>query len=89
MSCLPWQVRIGFFNSHGEALITLVRVLVGEGWHEVTFAVLNARGSFIMFLYFGAAAWSSQWPTSRRRRIVPPCSGSSGREAKRAQALAT
>ena len=45
--------RIGFFDSHGEAMITLVQMLMGEGWHEVTFAVLNARGSFVIFWYFG------------------------------------
>ena len=45
-------VRIGFFNSHGEAMITLVQVLVGEDWHQIMFAVQNARHSFIMGLFF-------------------------------------
>ena len=26
-------MRIGFFNSYGEAAITLVQLLVGEDWH--------------------------------------------------------
>jgi len=48
-------VRISSFANIGSAMLALMQVLIGEGWHELMFAIMNAYHSWfwsIPFLLF-------------------------------------
>ena len=48
-------VRLSSFDNVGSAMLTLMQVLIGEGWHDIMFATMNGRHSWywaIPFLIF-------------------------------------
>ncbi len=48
----PEVVRVTSFDSIGSAMLTLMQVLIGEGWHAIMFAVMNGRHSWYWAAFF-------------------------------------
>ena len=46
------SVRVSAFQSVGSASFALLQILIGEGWHDIMFAVMNAKHSWYGAAYF-------------------------------------
>ena len=45
-------VRLSAFDSVGSAMLTLVQMLVGEGWHSIMYGTMNGHHSWYWAAYF-------------------------------------
>ena len=46
------HVRLASFDTLSGAMLCLVQILIGEGWHEVMFALMNAQHTWYWAVYF-------------------------------------
>merc|ERR1712096_258762 len=44
--------RADAFDSVGGAMLSLVQITVGEGWHEIMYVIMNGKHSFYWSIYF-------------------------------------